>query len=102
MKKEPSGKVLMILGVWTLVAYAAFPFPINIVIGFIGMVVIIALLGLKEYAVEIEKQEPTVSIEEELPIPILKLKKKVGPGTLSENNRPKVKIELKEDSNNKK
>lgn len=97
MKKEPSGKVLMILGIWALVAYAAFPFPANIVIGFIGMVVIVALLGAAEYT----KQEPTVSIEEELPIPILKLKKKAKPGALSENNRPKVKVELKEDNNNK-
>jgi len=96
MKKEPSGKILIVLGVWAIIAYAAFPFPINIIIGFIGMVVIIALLGLKENTVETEKQEP----EEELPIPILKLKRKTGPGTLSETNRPKVRVELREDNNN--
>ena len=99
MKKEPSGNVLMIFGVWAIIAYAAFPFPINIVIGFIGMVVIIALLGLAEYTVETEKQEPIIFAEEELPISIPESKKKTRSGALSEKNRPKVRVEIEDDNN---
>lgn len=96
MKKEPSGKILIVLGVWAIIAYAAFPFPVNLIIGFIGMVVIIALLGLAEYAVETEKQEP----EEELtPTPKPKSKKKIRSGSLPEKNRPKVRVEIEDDNN---
>jgi len=96
MKKEPSGKILIVLGVWAIIAYAAFPFPINILIGFIGMVVIIALLGLAEYA----KQEPIVFAEEEpTPTPKPKSKKKTRSGSLPEKNRPKVRVEIEDDNN---
>lgn len=96
MKKEPSGKILIVLGVWAIIAYAAFPFPINIILGFIGMVVIIALLGLAKYAVEIEQQEP----EEELTLtPKPKSKKKIRSGSLPEKNRPKVRVEIEDDNN---
>lgn len=100
MKKEPSGKILIVLGVWAIIAYAAFPFPVNLIIGFIGMVVIIALLGLAEYAVETEKQEPIVFAEEELtPTPKPKSKKKIRSGSLPEKNRPKVRVEIENDNN---
>lgn len=96
MKKEPSGKALITLGVWAIIAYAAFPFPVNLIIGFIGMVVIIALLGLAEYA----KQEPIVFAEEEpTPTPKPKSKKKIRSGSLPEKNRPKVRVEIEDDNN---
>jgi len=95
MKKEPSGKILIVLGIWTIIAYAAFPFPVNLIIGFIGMVVIIALLGAAEYTVNTEKQEP----EEELPILISEPKKKIRSGSLPEKNRPKVRVEIEDDNN---
>jgi len=65
------------------------------------MVVIIALLGLAEYAVETEKQEPIVFAEEELtPTPKPKSKKKIRSGSLPEKHRPRVKVELEDNKDN--
>lgn len=99
MKKEPSGKILIVLGVWAIIAYAAFPFPVNLIIGFIGLVVIVILVGLAEYFAEKEEAQSIESTEgEELP-PISEPKKKTKSSRL-EKHRPRVKVELEDDKNN--
>ena len=98
MKKEPNLKVLLIMMIWMFLAYL-FPFPLNLIVGFIGLVVIVILVGLAEYFAE---KEETQSIEftegEEFP-PISEPKKKSESSRL-EKHRPRVKVELEDNKGN--
>lgn len=96
MKNEANSKLLITLGVWIIIS-CLFPFPVSLIIAFIGMVVIIILFGLAEYFAEEEKKRSTGFIEkEELPPPISEPKKKTK-SKLPEKYRPKIRVELEED-----
>jgi len=98
MKKDPNFKVLLVMMIWMFIAYL-FPFPLNLIIGFIGLVVIVILVGLAEYFAEKEEAQSIESTEgEELP-PISEPKKKTKSSRL-EKHRPRVKVELEDDKNN--
>lgn len=98
MKKDPNLKVLLVMMIWMFIAYL-FPLPLNLIIGFIGLVVIVILVGLAEYFAEKEEAQSIESTEgEELP-PISEPKKKTKSSRL-EKHRPRVKVELEDDKNN--
>lgn len=99
MKKEPNLKVLLIMMIWMFIAYL-FPFPLNLIIGFFGLVVIVILVGLAEYFAEKEEGQSIDSAEGE-ELPLISEPKKKSESSRLEKHRPRIKVELEEDKDNK-
>lgn len=95
MKKEPSSKILVTLAVWAIIS-CLFPFPVSLVIMFIGGVLILILAGLADYFAEEEKKKSVGFIEEKKLPPVSEAKKKTK-SNLSGKHRPKIRVELEVD-----
>ena len=91
-KKEPSGKILITLVVWGIICFL-FPFPVNLIIMFIGGIIILTLAGIREYSIEEERKKSNDFVKEKkLPsVSETEIKTKPNP---SKKHRPKVRVEF--------
>lgn len=99
MKKKPNPRVLLVMMVWLIIA-CIFPFPANLIIGFIGLIVIVILVGIAEYSVAKEEQQKPVDFTEEKEPPISGIPKKKTRPSCQEKHKPQIRVELENDKNN--